>query len=49
MKGAAGSGFAGASARRLSASVAALADDKADIAPLWGKLYSFGDAISPCL
>ena len=35
-KGAAGAGFARASARRLAASVAASAEDMAGMAPLWG-------------
>ena len=49
-KGAAGAGFSRASARRLAASMTALADEMSGMAPLWGgELDRFGDALSLCL
>ena len=40
-KGAAGAGFARASARRLAESVAGLVEEMAVMAPLWGKTGQF--------
>ena len=48
-KGAAGAGFARSSARRLVASVDALAEDMDSMAPLWGKNWTVLVMKSPCV
>ena len=48
-KGAVGAGFSGASARRLAASMAASAEDMADMAPLWGVNWTVFVMHSPCV